>query len=393
MIVVTKKTMVLKISVRHSGAFEGYFEDALDQRGVEWEYGGDSSDIVVVEGDPRGNRLSRVENDLLRYQSKSLIAFSVPLQLSFRSRNLGNHNLRTMDDKATLSQMFANVPGIPKTWNAKSSEIVRVYERIRTKYPVLILKPSMYSDRQEGVGVVRSVQDIERWLASHSKFPLWILQEFVESSTPYPHYFKANVIILSTGEAIEWYVNDGATYSGVHEKGNVTSIPLLMSEALALKKSGKVLVGASGNAERIFDRHFGRGYFKTRILKQIKTTVAGIAGKMELPNLCHSGNKVCFSIMSFDFIMAKRPMLLEINTNPFHKVSCYNTKPSTIHARRVLSSPLYKSLSDWDPCSKFNSAFLAELLDDLLKISLDPLLGLPYKPLTHMMLVAKRNLK
>lgn len=317
--------------------------------------------------------------------SKVIIGMPYELQLSSFFTGLGvlalrdkgqlQHRLKNIDRHIPQSFLFWSV-NIPK-WKALFKK------QFANKKQLYVIKPRYLSHSNQGVLITSSAEEAEMWVFKHSKkYPLWVLQEFVDSLGPLSHYIKMDLFFVYnkiTKQLNYFYSNRLALFS-MHTSKTIKNknppISFMRGASGAKhdfidmpKEEMKTLVGEHmTNANTYFNTILGKvGYFEKLVKKQIPDIVRAIKAVTPVSSLQVPAKTIVSThYMSLDLILNAENVfkILEINVVPCH----------------LKDSEWYSILPDPKKFSKCAIAlpddesfveYKTQLLDELLHHSLD----------------------
>ena len=288
-------------------------------------------------------------------------------------------------DKANLKNQLKSVgPYIPKSYPFAYFSASNTLNKYMDGKTIWVIKPRFFSHSNEGVLITADKKLALKTIHQYGiKFPLWILQEYVQSITPFPHYLKLDVfIVYFPGEKkVQYFYNYNMMLYSAHThntlKAGIPPIKLAHMNKLSKKQLKQVKGHHMMDAKDILEKHMNTGTFDAMVKRQIPPLLKAVAQLTPPRTLkCSKHTKVAIHHLSFDLILDKdlQLKLIEINVVPNHnKSSKWWVK--SIQTENAIKRKIMRNVFG----VKYRK-YMEQLLDELLGVSMDKVFTTSHKP-------------
>lgn len=223
---------------------------------------------------------------------------------------LGNKKLQYLN----MVKHYGRLPDyVPMTVPFERRELIKI-RNLFDKHKLFILKPENDSFRN-GVKVVSTFQEAQSWVNNNSRYPNWIIQEFISNCLLYDgkkfHLRIYGLVIKNQKRLLTYTYENGFMYQGKKEYNQQQL------------KNDDVGLSGENSPDQVklfpgdFINRFGKYKYKLitpQIDKIISETIIACQGKLMCPNQ-QVNNYQCFKLLGYDLIIDTdyKVHLMEIN--------------------------------------------------------------------------------
>ena len=362
-----------------SSTFEKVTKDVLDKRGPFMRSIHSSNvSLCIVEG-----WYGELIIDKPRV-SNAKVVIGLPYEIDIRSFFYGTGVL-ALRDKGQLHKRLKHIDEhIPKSYLFLSLRVSAWKRLFKSKFvnnSMYVVKPRYFSDSNHGVLMTDSCEEATQWVLAHfQRYPMWVMQEYVEQIGKVPHFMKMDMFLVHSKPAktVDYFYSNRLALYSLHTPQSLKAHepPLKRSNLLAF--TAKECLDVRGefmtDATRYMNSVLKKKNFKMLIDRQLPKIVQSI--KMATPaNSIKTYRKTEVSVhyFSVDLILDKDELfkLIEVNVVPCHlpdtdwcpalRHPCPNATLMAATDTRIMK---YKS----------------QLLDELLHYSMDTIVPTSHKP-------------
>lgn len=362
-----------------SSTFEKVAKDVLDKRGSFMRSIHSSNvSLCIVEG-----WYGELVIDKPRV-SNAKVVIGLPYEIDIRSFFYSTGVL-ALRDKGQLHKRLKHIDEhIPTSYLFLSLRVSAWKRLFKSKFVnnrMYVVKPRYFSDSNHGVLMTDSCEEATKWVLAHfQRYPMWVIQEYVEQIGKVPHFMKMDMFLIYSKPAktVDYFYSNRLALYSLHTPQSLRARepPLKRSNLLGFtaKECREVRGEFMTDASRYMNSVLTKKNFQTLVDWQLPKIVQSIKGLTPANSIkTYQKTEVSVHYFSVDLILDKDELfqVIEVNVVPCHL-------PDT----------------DWCPalrypCPKANMMaatdtqimqYKNQLLDELLHYSMDTIVSTSYRP-------------